>query len=339
MSFDRFRYELQLMGKKVILTPILVMVGFALFSLLLHYLKVLPERFLLGGIEMILPIAVGVVVGNVAIQDPALELQLTMPRHYDRTAIQRLFLIIGWTTCIALLSSLLLSLLGLAYMPDILKSWSPFASFFTMQLAWLAVLAYWTSIVNTIMPIGIGCLMADRLQRDHRTRVDELFTSMPGALSTRLLGKYFGGIAAILIPLFAFYLLGVGYILIQTQNLLTLPLSLITFVTIVLPGTLFVSAFSLACTSLLWVPLYQFLFICYWFWGNVLSPNTGIPTISHTLLTPIGDYMAQGIFGAYVSDINATPQLGFASLLTLIGFATFALFVLYGFLKWQRAIQ
>ena len=142
MSFDRFRYELQLMGKKVILTPILVMVGFALFSLLLHYLKVLPERFLLAGIEMIFPIAVGVVAGNVAIQDPALELQLTMPRHYDRTVLQRLFLIIGWTTCIALLSSLLLSLLGLAYMPDILKSWSPVASFFTMQLAWLAPLLW-----------------------------------------------------------------------------------------------------------------------------------------------------------------------------------------------------
>ncbi len=146
MSFDRFRYELQLMGKKVILTPILVMVGFALFSLLLKYLKVSPERFLLGGIEMILPIAVGVVVGNVAIQDPALELQLTMPRKYDRTAIQRLLLIIGWTTCIALLSSLILSLLGLAYMPTILKTWSPLASFLTMQLAWLAPLLWCAGI-------------------------------------------------------------------------------------------------------------------------------------------------------------------------------------------------
>ena len=138
MSFDRFRYELQLMGKKVIITPLLVIVGFALFSFLLNYLRVLPERFLLAGSEMILPIAVGVVVGNVAIQDPALELHLTMPRHYDRTAMQRLLLIIGWTTCVALLSSFVLSVLGFAFMPDILKTWSPFVSFFTMQLAWLA---------------------------------------------------------------------------------------------------------------------------------------------------------------------------------------------------------
>jgi ABC-2 type transport system permease protein len=163
---------------------------------------------------------------------------------------------------------------------------------------------------------------------------------MPGALSTRLSGKYLGGIVATLLPMFAFYVVGVGYILIQTQNLLTLPLSLVTFVAIVLPGALFVSAFSLACTSVLWVPLYQFLFICYWFWGNILTPNIGIPTISYTILTPIGHYIAQGIFGGTTdSGINATPQLGFASLLTLVGFALFALFVLYGFLKWQQARQ
>lgn len=46
MFFDRFRYELQLMGKRVILTPLLVMVGFALFAGLLHYLKVEPARIL-----------------------------------------------------------------------------------------------------------------------------------------------------------------------------------------------------------------------------------------------------------------------------------------------------
>lgn len=142
MSFDRFRYEIQLMGKKVLLTPILVMVGFALFAVLLHYLKVLPQRFLLAGIEMILPIAVGVMVGNVALQDPALELQLTMPHQYDRTAIQRLLLILGWTACIAFLSSLFLSLLDLAYMPDLLKTWSPLAAFLLMQLAWLAPLLW-----------------------------------------------------------------------------------------------------------------------------------------------------------------------------------------------------
>jgi hypothetical protein len=46
MSFDRLRYELRLMGKKVLLPPFLVMLCFAAFALLLHFLKVVPSRFL-----------------------------------------------------------------------------------------------------------------------------------------------------------------------------------------------------------------------------------------------------------------------------------------------------
>src|SRR3954449_9971786 len=51
MNFERFRYELQLMGKRVILTPIVVMVCFALFAELLRYLHVIPARFLSAGLE------------------------------------------------------------------------------------------------------------------------------------------------------------------------------------------------------------------------------------------------------------------------------------------------
>ena len=35
-----------------------------------------------------------------------------------------------------------------------------------------------------------------------------------------------------------------------------------------LPGLLFVAAFSVSCPVILWVPLYQFLFVGYWFWGR-----------------------------------------------------------------------
>jgi len=192
-----------------------------------------------------------------------------------------------------------------------------------------AVVAYWTSIVNNITPLGVGCLMADRLPRDQRSRVDELFTSMPAALSALLLGKYLGAFAAVLIPVLVFYVLGVGYILMQTQNALALPLALVTFVAIVLPGMLFVSAFSFACTSAIWLPLYLFLFICYWFWGNALPPGTGIPTLNGTILTPTGGYIAQGLFGAPIAEIHATPQSGVASLLVLVGLAIFVLAILY----------
>ncbi len=37
MFLDRFRYEIQLLGKRVILTPMLIMVGFAFLAFLLSW--------------------------------------------------------------------------------------------------------------------------------------------------------------------------------------------------------------------------------------------------------------------------------------------------------------
>src|SRR5215470_18727940 len=150
---------------------------------------------------------------------------------------------------------------------------------------------------NLLLPIPLGIFLADRLPRDRRTRVDELFTSMPGALRTRIVGKYLGSLLATIIPMFISYILLIGFLLYQTHNLLSIPLVVADFVLIVLPGTLFVAAFSIACPAIMWVPLYQFLFVGYWFWGNLLPPGRGIPTLSNTILTPLGDTMLAGLYG------------------------------------------
>ncbi len=159
----------------------------------------------------------------------------------------------------------------------------------------LPTLVQWTSSLNSLLPIGVGVMLADRLYRDRRTHVDELFHSMRGALSARLAGKYFGCLFATMIPVLLFYGIGVGVIAWQTHNIMALPLALATFAGIMLPGFLFITSFSLPCTAIMWVPLYQFLFICYWFWGNELGTHTGIPTISGTILTPDGKYAVHGL--------------------------------------------
>ncbi len=203
-----------------------------------------------------------------------------------------------------------------------------------------AVVVYWTDIVNAVLPIAVGILLADRLPRDRKTRVDELFTSMPGALSIRLLGKYLGSMVATLVPMFIFYLLGLGVILYETQNPLALLIALEAFASIVLPGIFFISAFSLACPAIMWVPLYQFLFVGYWFWGNLLAPGSGIPTLNNTLLTPIGEYQSQGFFNVNLFQLsNATVLQGVESILVLLGFAAFALFVLWAYLRIVQARQ
>jgi hypothetical protein len=199
----------------------------------------------------------------------------------------------------------------------------------------------WTLIMNLFLPITVGVLLADRLPRDKKTRVDELLNTLPGKLGARVFGKYLGSTLATLVPVFIIYSLGLGYILyFKPHDIQALALVPALFVAVVLPGTLFVAAFSIACPAIMWVPLYQFLFIGYWFWGNLLPPGRGIPTLSNTILTPLGDNMLAGFFGESGLLIkHATVLQGIESILLLLGLAAFALFVLWRYLLWQQARQ
>ena len=239
--------------------------------------------------------------------------------------------------------SVWLTMLLIALLLVLILTRSPISGDLMNRLRLLPIkdlVVYWTDIINLIMPIGVGVLLADRLPRDRKTKVDELLTSMPGALSLRLLGKYLGSMVATLMPMLIFYLIGLGVILYATQNLAALLFALEAFTAIVLPGILFISAFSIACPAIMWVPLYQFLFVGYWFWGNALTPGSGIPTLNNTILTPIGEYQTQGFFNVHLFQLpSATALQGVESILVLVGLAAFALFVLWGYLRLLQARQ
>jgi hypothetical protein len=145
MNLDRLHYELRLMGRRVILTPILVMVGFGVFAVLLTYLHVIPARFLSAGLEMILPLMAGVVVATITSQDPAIELQLTLPKKYHLTAMGRLILITAWAAVIALLSGIVIAVLNLAYMPQTSHPLSAPWQFLIGQLTWIAPLLWFVA--------------------------------------------------------------------------------------------------------------------------------------------------------------------------------------------------
>lgn len=145
MNFERLRYELRLMGRRVILTPVLVMAGFGVFAVLLHYLHVTPARFLAGGLEMILPLMAGVVVATITSQDPAIELQLTVPRKYHITAMGRLALIAAWAGCVALLSAIIITTLNLGYIPQTSRPLPASVQFLIGQLTWIAPLLWFAA--------------------------------------------------------------------------------------------------------------------------------------------------------------------------------------------------
>jgi len=196
------------------------------------------------------------------------------------------------------------------------------------------------SLVMFFLPIAVGFLMSDRLTRDRKTRVDELLNTTPTASGLRLLGKYLGGTVATLAPTLLVYLLLVSYLLVlRGRDLAALPLALAPFAAIIVPGMLFVAAFSLACPLVIWGPLYQFLFLGYWFWGNLIALPR-LPTINGTLLTADGDYPAVGFFGSDSSVItHATAAQASASISLLLGLSALILLAAWGYQRWRLARQ
>ncbi|HEY7908325.1 MAG TPA: hypothetical protein VIC60_05595 [Thermomicrobiales bacterium] len=170
------------------------------------------------------------------------------------------------------------------------------------------VIGEWAVVVNAFLPIGFGILLTDRLVRDRRLHVDELLDTATTSLGARLWGKYLGATLATIAPMFLVYLAGIGYVVAKWGDLRVAPLALAAFAAVNVPGLLFVAAFSVAMPVVVWVPFYQFLFIGYWFWGNLLSPTYGIPTLSDTPLTPLGGWAAAGLFhsqGTFGREITA----------------------------------
>lgn len=140
MSLDRLCYELRLLGKSVWLTPLLVVAGLALLLTIVNrgVTATTMARSMGASLEILLPMAAGIVVATIATHDRAIELQLTMPRRYHRTANARLLFIILWSAAVALLTSALLLVLGHWRLPTQIASWSQPWQFLAWQLTWLS---------------------------------------------------------------------------------------------------------------------------------------------------------------------------------------------------------
>src|SRR5579862_9636468 len=117
----------------------------------------------------------------------------------------------------------------------------------------------WALVAAWFLPLGVGLLLADRLERDRQTRVDELLQTTPGSLGARLTGKYLGTTLATLVPVLALYLVGVGYMFSQRPDGHALVMAALAFPLLLVPSSLFVAGFSLACPLIMKVPIYQFL--------------------------------------------------------------------------------
>ena len=206
-------------------------------------------------------------------------------------------------------------------------------------------LGNWSSFLVLFYPLACGLLLADRFPRDQKRHVTEILATTPSGLGVRLWGKYTGATIATLIPVFALNLGGALLIMQYHHDFGALPLALALFVVNMGTAVLFVGAFTIACTTVMWPVLYQFLFVGYWFWGNFLNPTVGIPTLNDTLLTPSGHYIVAGLFPSTVlirpgfRGATASATQGVASLILLLGCAALVQLAAWAWLHWQQNHQ
>ncbi len=195
---------------------------------------------------------------------------------------------------------------------------------------------------SLFLPLAIGVMLADRIPRDKTVNFDELIAAMPVSMIAYIWGKFWGNFLATFLPVFIYYSFFILYVSHEAHNIKII-LFLISSITIImLPGTLMISAFSLACPVFLGVTVYRFLFVCYWFWGNLLRPSYGIPTLSNTMLTPAGAFISQGFFGFNVLDgyfYSVTYLEALESIFVLIGITIAVLFILWILLRWRYLYQ
>lgn len=207
------------------------------------------------------------------------------------------------------------------------------------------IVLMWSTTCTFILTAGAGLLLADRTPRDRRTRTIELLQTAPAPAWSRLVGKYMGSVAATLGPILLVYLAGIGILMARWQDINILPVALAAFAALTVPPVFFVGAVSIACTTVLWPPLYQFLFLGYWAWAS-LNPGEAIPTISGTLLSPTEGYTLTGFFHFatyYPQDKGFYPDssvaLGIANIAVLLGCGLVALIAALRFQRWQADRQ
>jgi hypothetical protein len=137
---DWVRYEARRVGLAGLLTPLLIMLAFSGFGLLMRANGVSPDRStraVVAGLEIGVATAAGLISATLASSDSLLELHLSLATRYRTTFARRLALMLGWTALVGIITTVVVRLIGHELAP---------VSLLAQQLVWLAPLACFTGI-------------------------------------------------------------------------------------------------------------------------------------------------------------------------------------------------
>src|SRR5665647_2343585 len=166
--------------------------------------------------------------------------------------------------------SLWIALAALGVLTVSSDTWRTFQPLGLGRPAVSLTVAAWVFEVSIWMPPLLAVLLADRLVRDRTLRVDELLRATGASAGARLWGKYLGVGAAAATPVALLWAIGVAEIALHFHSWPALPLGLVAFAAVVVPGIAFATALALAGPTLIGATFFRIVFVVYWIAGNLL---------------------------------------------------------------------
>jgi hypothetical protein len=138
MNRDLWGYELRRIGWPALIGPPLAVTTMGFFGFLAAALGN-PQQVnrILSSTLDVLPLVAGIAAANAVSGDSAIELQLSLPMTFRRTALRRLTLAVGWTILLSLAAAVALAAAHRLVWP---------ASFLGEQLIWLVPVAWMTGL-------------------------------------------------------------------------------------------------------------------------------------------------------------------------------------------------
>lgn len=174
-----------------------------------------------------------------------------------------------------------------------------------------ARIASWALSINLVATLGPGVALADRFARLRAPGLGDLLKSTPASTSVRMTGVLAGSLAAALVPAAVLLLLVGTVIAVIEREPVAMAWSAVAFGAVVLPAVLVLVTFAAAAGTVMPVPFARVAAVLGWFWATIWNTDLiPAPTITGTVLSPLGDYVTAGwMHGSVLWAGRGTPGI------------------------------
>jgi len=153
----------------------------------------------------------------------------------------------------------------------------------------------WATAMNLLVTLGVAVALTDRFARTRRRGLGEVLDTTTAGPTRRMLGTLLGALTVALAPTAVGMLVLGGYFALTRGAVTALGWAVLAFVVIIVPAALLATTFAATLGLLLPVPLARVVVVLAWVWATIWNRQIlPIPTLSGTLLSPLGDYPAAG---------------------------------------------